>query len=326
MSSDDVLRWYHRRTYRAADHEVGELARRKAERGVTVSVVIPARNEAETIAGVVEMVAGLPSPLVDELVVMDGGSTDGTQERAAAAGARVHADTAVLSEHGRAEGKGDALWRSLAVTSGDVVAFIDADLRDPDPALLWGLLVPLLDDDGVGLVKAFYDRPIEGASGRQPSGGGRVTELCARPLLNLLWPPLSGLVQPLSGEYAGRRELLEAIPFFTGYGVEIGMLVDTLHQEGIDAIAQIDVGERVHRNQPLPDLSRMAAAIAQVALRRLDAEQRLRLAELFPAGGEIPRAYVQFDRDADGLTTPAVHEITVTERPPIAAIRGDAPA
>lgn len=321
--ADDAQRWFDRRTYRAADHDLEALARQKAASGLTVSVVIPARNEAETISGVVEMAAGLPSPLVDELIVMDGGSSDGTPEQAAAAGARVHADIAVLPEHGRAEGKGDALWRSLAVTSGDIVAFVDADLRDPDPALLWGLLVPLLDDLDVQLVKAFYERPIEGASGRQPSGGGRVTELCARPLLNLFWPPLAGLVQPLSGEYAGRRDLLEAIPFFTGYGVELGMLVDTLDHAGIDAIAQVDVGERVHRNQPLPDLSRMAAAITQVALRRLDAERRLDLATLFPSEGAPPTTYVQFDRDADGHTSLAAHEVAITERPPYARLAAD---
>jgi glucosyl-3-phosphoglycerate synthase len=261
--------WFDRRTHRSADFDPEDLARRKAELGVSVSVVVPARNEAPTVRGVVESCASMTGRLVDELVVMDGDSEDDTAALAAGAGARVHADRSVLADFGPPLGKGDALWRSLAVTSGDIVVFVDADIRNPDPQFVWGLLGPLLTDPEVELVKAFYDRPVEIAGVQHSTGGGRVTELMARPLLNLFWPDLAGLVQPLSGEYAGRRSLLEELPFFTGYGVELGLLIDALRARGRDAIAQVDVGERIHTNQPLEALSLMAFGILQVAIQRL---------------------------------------------------------
>ncbi|QBI18294.1 glucosyl-3-phosphoglycerate synthase [Egibacter rhizosphaerae] len=310
--------WFARRTYRALDHHPYEVAARKMESELTVSVVIPARNEAATIADVVSMVASLPEHVVDELVVMDGGSEDATAERAAAAGARVHRDTAILAEHQPSLGKGDALWRSLAVTSGQVVVFVDADLHKPDPALVWGLLVPFLAEPEVQLVKAFYERSV-GDRGSAEEGGGRVTELLARPLLNLFWPELAAVVQPLAGEYAGRRSLLEQLPFFTGYGVEFGLLVDTFAHAGPEALAQVDVGERIHHHQPLPDLSRMAATIAQVAMHRLAAEGRIDPTTLF-RDGEIPRSLTQFVRDSDDRVESVHHDVGVRERPPIAQV------
>ena len=302
--------WFERRTHRHSDFDVDALVRHKRGGGVTVSVVVPARNEEDTVGGVVEACVALAGSLVDEVVVMDGASTDGTAARAAEAGARVHADAEVLAEAGPALGKGDALWRSLTVTSGDIVAFVDADVRNPDPRFVSGLLGPLLTDPGVELVKAFYDRPVEVEGVRYTSGGGRVTELCARPLLNLFWPELAGLVQPLSGEYAGRRGLLEALPFFTGYGVEIGLLIDTLALRGADVIAQVDLGERVHTNQPLEDLSLMAFGILQVAARRLvDAER------LDGVLGTAP-TYRQFRRE-DGRSVLTEQVVEIRERPPV---------
>jgi glucosyl-3-phosphoglycerate synthase len=273
-----------------------------------VSVVLPARNEAATISGVVRACAALAGTLVDELVVLDGGSTDGTADLAVAEGARVHTDSQILPEHGPALGKGDALWRSLSVTSGDIVVFVDTDIRNPDPRFVWALLGPLLAEPGVDFVKAFYERPVELGGALHPTGGGRVTELMARPLLNLYWPALAGLVQPLSGEYAGRRDLLESLPFFTGYGVEVGLLVDILAARGADAIAQVDVYERIHRNQDMNALSRMAYGILQVAMRRLGVEPPDDLAR-----------YVQFERDG-GHVRPHTVEVGVTERPPIASL------
>ena len=311
----DVDDWFARQTFEADDFDRDELAAHKAAQQTSVSVVLPAYNEAPTIGGVIGSVMSLAGHLVDEVVVMDGGSTDGTEEVAAAHGARVHTDVGAFPELGRALGKGDALWRSLAVTSGDIVVFIDTDIRNPDERFVSGLLGPLLTTPDVQLVKAFYDRPIELGGVLQPSGGGRVTELLARPLLNLFWPELSGLVQPLSGEYAGRRGLLESIPFFTGYGVEIGMLIDTLIAHGPDAIAQVDVKRRVHRNQELAALSRMAFGVATAALRRVDQHDRGTLAEL-------PITYRQFLRDAEGhvqLHDP--REIEIIERPPMASQR-----
>ena len=316
----DLARWFDQRTFDVRHAVVSDLVAHKRELGLSVSVVLPSRNEAATVEGMVSAIAELSGSLVDELVVMDGSSTDGTPDLAARAGARVHTDAHVLPEHGPCLGKGDALWRSLSVTSGDLVAFVDSDIKNPSTDFVVGLLAPLLADPDVGLVKAFYERPLESAGELQASGGGRVTELLARPLLNLLWPPLAGLVQPLSGEYAGRRELLESIPFFSGYGVELGMLVDTLDHVGIDAIAQVDVGERIHHNQPLDALSRMAFAITQVAASRLDHEDRLRLDDLFPATGEPPTEYVQFVRGDDGTVRPGMREVSVLERPPMSTV------
>lgn len=316
----DLARWFEHRTFDARSATVGDLTARKQAQGLSVSVVLPARNEAETVEGMVAAVAELSGSLVDELVVMDGGSTDGTPDIAARAGARVHDDSNVLPEHGPCLGKGDALWRSLTVTSGDVVAFVDSDIKNPSTDFVVGLLTPLLAEPDVALVKAFYERPLQSEGQLQPSGGGRVTELLARPLLNLLWPPLAGLVQPLSGEYAGRRELLEAIPFFTGYGVELGMLVDTLEAVGMDAIAQVDVGERIHFNQPLEALSRMAFAIAQVAFLRLDGEDRVGLSDVFGPAAAPPTQYVQYVRGDDGRTRPGARDVAVVQRPPLASL------
>jgi glucosyl-3-phosphoglycerate synthase len=311
----DVDRWFARRTFDGEAFDVDALVQAKSARALTVSVVLPAYNEAGTIGRVVGSVMALADRLVDEVVVLDGGSTDGTDAAAADQGARVHTDTGAFPELGRALGKGDALWRSLAVTSGDVIAFVDTDIRNPDERFITGLLGPLLTDPSIELVKAFYDRPIEVDGTLYDEGGGRVTELLARPLLNLFWPELAGLVQPLSGEYAGRRDLLEAIPFFTGYGVEIGMLIDTLLLRGPDAIAQVDLKRRVHRNQDLPALSRMASGVAQAALRRLPEAQRALLPDL-------PQTYRQFVRDDDGqVTMTAAQDIPIVERPPMATQR-----
>jgi glucosyl-3-phosphoglycerate synthase len=299
--------WFHERTYRAEDFDLDDLARRKAELGVSVSVVLPARNEAETIGGMVQACGSLAGSLVDELVVVDGDSTDDTATIAVDAGARVHTDSQIMPEVGRPQGKGDALWRSLAVTSGDIVVFVDSDIRNPDPRFVWGLLAPLLTTPEIAFVKAYYDRPLAMGREQHATGGGRVTELMARPLLNLYWPPLANLIQPLSGEYAGRRTLLESLPFFTGYGVELGLLIDTLAHVGIDAIAQVDLAQRYHRNQSMHALSRMAYGILQVAAIRLAQEGR---------GAPPPAAgrYLQFDR-VDGDVRPESSLVQLTERP-----------
>ena len=312
MASPDVLAdWFSSRTFTADDLDLQDLIALKRVRDVSVSLVLPARNEAETIYSVVESGMALAGQLVDEVVVLDGGSTDGTTGLAVAAGATVHQDSEVLPHIGPALGKGDALWRSLTVTSGDIVAFVDTDIRNPDPRFVWGIIAPLLLDDAIGFVKGFYDRPLEIGGVLQPSGGGRVTELRARPLLNLFWPALAGMVQPLSGEYAGRRDLLERVPFFSGYGVEIGLLIDILVDSGADAIAQVDVGKRIHRNQDLVTLSRMSFAIAHVALQRLSESGRAQF------GDVLETRYVQFGRDDRGRMVLRPGQVADTERPPI---------
>lgn len=307
----DPEAWFERRTHHAEDFDAAVLAGRKAALGLRVSVVLPARNEAATVAGVVRAVSPLCPGLVDEVIVVDDGSADGTALAASVAGATVVSAEQLMREYGPTLGKGDVLWRSLTIATGDIVVFLDADVVNPDPRFVVGLLGPLLLDPEVHLVKAFYDRPVHDDGVLRRTGGGRVTELLARPLLNALWPELAGLVQPLSGEYAGRRSLLTAVPFSTGYGVELALLVDTLRSLGVDAIAQVDVGRRVHRNQSVEALSRMAFAIARVALERAGTQ----------GGATSPLlrdAYLQFARGTDGRVRVRTSVVPVTERPPAA--------
>jgi glucosyl-3-phosphoglycerate synthase len=303
--------WFARRTHRTDDFDLLLLAAQKAAGGTTVSVVLPARNEAGTVREVVRAVAELRGDLVDEIIVIDDRSSDATTAVAGAAGATVHQSGDLLPELGPSAGKGDVLYRSLTVAAGDIVVFLDADIRNPDPRFVSGLLGPLLLDPDVQLVKAFYDRPLQVGDRLQPSGGGRVTELLARPLINLFWPDLAGIVQPLSGEYAARRSLLASLPLFTGYGVELGLLIDTLQQAGSAAIAQVDMGQRVHHNQPLEALSRMAFSIAQVAGRRLGISVQEPLEAL------LPDTYLRFTRDVDRRVHPYAHRLPVLERPPL---------
>lgn len=279
-------------------------------------MVLPALDEESTVGGIVEVIRRElieRLPLVDELVVVDSGSVDRTAEVAAAAGARVVHRDEILPRVPPVPGKGEVLWRSLLVTSGAIVCFIDADLREFDPAFVSGIIGPLLTDPDLQLVKAMYDRPLETGGAVVPAGGGRVTELVARPLLNLHWPQLAGFVQPLGGEYAARRSLLEQLHFPTGYGVELGLLVDALELVGLDALAQVDVGVRHHRHQDSQALGRMAATIYRTALERLDRTHRLKAAE-----GLARPVLTQFTRDA--LTrefTAHSHEVAALERPPM---------
>jgi glucosyl-3-phosphoglycerate synthase len=317
----DVERWLARRTFAAADFRVEALLAAKhagpAGPGTTVSVVLPALDEEETVGPIVatirrELMSG-SCVLVDELVVMDSGSTDRTAARAADAGALVVRRDEVLTGLEPLPGKGEVLWRSLAATTGDLLVFIDADLRSFDASYVTGLLGPLLLDPSVALVKALYDRPLEVGTDVLAAGGGRVTELVARPLLNLGWPELAGVVQPLAGEYAARRSLLEMLPFPTGYGVELGLLVDTLDAAGLDAIAQVDLGVRQHRHQGDLRLGLMASEIMQVALRRLEQAGRIRL------GGPLNPTIAQFERVAGSLDV-TTHDVELVERPPMVTV------
>ncbi|MFJ4539150.1 glucosyl-3-phosphoglycerate synthase [Streptomyces tibetensis] len=303
---EEVERWLSTRSWSANDRPLHQILAAKQRTGQTVSVVLPALNEEATvgdIAAVIRHDLMRQVPLVDELVVVDSGSTDRTSEVAAAAGARVVHRDEILPRLPAVPGKGEVLWRSLLVTRGDIVCFVDADLRDFSSDFVSGIVGPLLTDPDVDLVKAMYDRPLAGAAGQ----GGRVTELMARPLLNMHWPQLAGFVQPLGGEYAARRSLLEQLPFPVGYGVELGMLVDALHLVGLDALAQVDVGVRKHRHQDGQALGRMAAAIYRTA--------QLRLAR----GHLIRPSLTQFERGSDGFE-PRTYSVDTEERPPMVEI------
>ncbi|MET7437982.1 glucosyl-3-phosphoglycerate synthase [Streptomyces sp. NPDC004082] len=312
---EEVERWLSTRSWSVTDRPLHRLMAAKRAAGSTVSVVLPALNEEETVGEIVAVIRHdlmRQVPLVDEIVVVDSGSTDRTSAVAAAAGARVVHRDEILPRLPAVPGKGEVLWRSLLVTSGDIVCFVDADLKEFSSDFVTGIVGPLLTDPGVDLVKAMYDRPLTvsdgSAAGTTAAGqGGRVTELMARPLLNMHWPQLAGFVQPLGGEYAARRSLLERLPFPVGYGVELGMLVDALHLVGLDALAQVDVGVRRHRHQDGQALGRMAAAIYRTA--------QLRLAR----GHLIRPALTQFERGDDGFE-PRTYSVDTEERPPMTEI------
>ncbi len=296
--------WFARRTSVAADWPVDRLVAAKGDH--LVSVVLPALDEEPTVGVIVTRLRELAADtgLVDEIVVVDSGSVDRTAAVAAAAGASVHHRDDILPSCGSRPGKGEVLWKALAVTRGDILVYVDADLTDFRPHFVTGLLGPLLTDETVELVKAFYDRPLLDVSA---AGGGRVTELAARPLLNAYFPELAGVVQPLAGEYAARRSLLESLPFADGYGVETGLLLDTLATRGLDVVAQVDLGQRTHGHQDTAALGRMAATIAQTVLERAD------------PGSPLWTTLTQFRR-VDGTIRPFEAEVTGPARPPMRTI------
>jgi glucosyl-3-phosphoglycerate synthase len=318
MDNLDLWEWFGKRTFHYNQFEPISRLRAARERlGTTVSVAIPARNEAATIGRIVRVLYRAlhdRSRLIDEIVVIDGGSSDDTVAIAKDEGAIVYAEDEVLPEAGPGAGKGEGLWKSLHVCQGDIICWVDADIRNIHPRFVYGLIGPLLTDPQISYVKAFYERPIRERNVMRPSGGGRVTELLARPMINLFWPSLAGIVQPLSGEYAGRRELLEQVPFYSGYGVELGLLIDIAARCGMDAIAQVDLESRIHRNQDTQALSRMSFGIMQTALMRLAVEGRVAPASysttLYQFTNQLREYHMQ------------PHQITTLERPPIATIDG----
>jgi glucosyl-3-phosphoglycerate synthase len=269
-----VDKWFAENTFEAAEFDdIERLAQLKQARGLTISLALPALNEEETVGKVIRTIRRAlmeKVPLLDEIVLMDSDSTDRTREIAADLGVPVYIHQELLPAWGARRGKGEALWKSLLVTRGDILAWIDTDIVNIHPRFVYGILGPLLHNTAIKFVKGFYRRPLRVGDKVQAGGGGRVTELMARPLLNLFYPELSGVVQPLSGEYAGRRDALEQMPFFSGYGVETGLLIDVFDRFGLDAIAQVDLLERVHHNQPLEALSKMSFAILQAVIQKLE--------------------------------------------------------
>jgi len=269
-----VDKWFAENTYYAEEFsDLEALLELKRKSGLTISLALPALNEEKTVGEVIHTIKSSlmdTIPLLDEIVVMDSSSTDRTREIAASYGVPVYIHQETLPQYGARRGKGEALWKSLYTTRGDIIIWVDTDIVNIDPRFIYGLLGPLLANPSVKFVKGFYRRPIKVEGRLQAGGGGRVTELTARPLLNLFYPELSGVIQPLSGEYGGRRDALEQVPFSSGYGVEIGLLIDILDHCGLNCIAQVDLQERIHHNQPLESLSKMSFAIIQTAIRKLE--------------------------------------------------------
>jgi nucleotide-binding universal stress UspA family protein len=313
-----VDKWFAENTFHADEFsDLNRLVDIKKQRGVTISVGLPALNEEATIGGVVRVLKKAlmdDVPLVDEIVVIDSDSTDRTREIAAELGVPVYIHQQVLPEAGEpVQGKGEALWKSLHVLKGDIIAWVDTDVANMHPQFIYGLIGPLLREPRIGYVKGYYHRPLSTSEGIQHEGGGRVTELTVRPLVNLFFPLLSGVLQPLAGEYAGRREVLENLPFFSGYGVETGMLIDLLESYGLYSIGQVNLEKRIHRNRSLADLSLTAFAIIQVILSRLESRASITLLE------EVNRSMklIRFEDEHLSLEVRKVHDV---ERPPIITI------
>jgi glucosyl-3-phosphoglycerate synthase len=294
------------RRFHHSDFDLPRLLERKAE---PVTVVLPAREVADTIGEIVERLHGL-DPLIDQVVVVDAASADGTAEVARRAGAEVYQEAELLPEFGQTLGKGDAMWRALSVARGELIAYLDSDTRDFSPHFALGLLGPLICEPDVRFVKGFFRRPYLRADGTElPADGGRVTELAARPLLSAFFPELAGFVQPLAGEVAARRTLFERIPFACGYAVETAMLLHVRDELGGTAgMVQVDLDVRLNRHQPLRDLGPMAYAVLRVILERLRDDGRLMDDHAFPL------------QTADG----GLVQVEIVERPPYATVRARA--
>lgn len=269
-----VDKWFAENTFHADEFmDLRYLLSLKRERGLTISLALPALNEEKTVGTVIQTIKETlmeTAPLLDEIVLIDSNSQDSTRAIAQSMGVPVYIHQEVLPQYGSRRGKGEALWKSLYCTQGDIVIWLDTDIVNIHPRFAYGLIGPLLLRPDIQFVKGFYRRPLRVGDKIQAGGGGRVTELTARPLLNLFYPELSGVIQPLSGEYGGTRAALEQFSFFSGYGVEIGLLIDVLEKCGLTAIAQVDLQERIHHNQPLEALSKMSFAIIQAVIRKLE--------------------------------------------------------
>ncbi len=313
-----VDRWFAENTFSSTEFDdLRRLVALKQQRGLTISLGLPALNEEETIGDILEQTLTMlvhEVPLLDEVVLIDSRSSDRTREIAASLGVPVHIHQDILPQYGSFHGKGEALWKSLYVLKGDIVAWVDTDIRNFHPRFVYGIVAPLLREPQLLYCKGFYRRPISVGGALASAGGGRVTELTARPLFNLFYPELSGMLQPLAGEYAAHRRVIESVPFFTGYGVETGLLIDILERHGLNALAQVDLHQRVHRNQELQPLSKMAFAITQVVMQRLESRQRVHLLEPVNQSMKL----IQY-AEGEGFHLD-VREIRDRERPPMDTI------
>ena len=309
-----VDKWFAENTFQADEfQDLNYLLDLKRERGLSISLALPALNEETTVGNVIQTIKEAlveAAPLLDEIVLIDSNSEDRTREIAQSLGVPVYIHQDILPDYGSRRGKGEALWKSLYCTQGDIVIWLDTDIVNIHPRFAYGLIGPLLLRPDIQFVKGFYRRPLRVGDKVQAGGGGRVTELTARPLLNLFYPELSGVIQPLSGEYGGTRAALEQFNFFSGYGVEIGLLIDMLDKFGLSAIAQVDLKERIHHNQPLEALSKMSFAIIQAVIRKLETRYGQNLLENVNTTMKL----IRYEQQSFMLD---IEEITERDRPPM---------
>ena len=309
--------WIKKNTFHHTEFaNLNELLKLKEKKALSISLAFPTLNEEKTIGKEIELIKKElceKYPLIDELAVIDSGSQDRTLEVAESAGAVVYSSRDILPQYGNYPGKGENLWKSLYVLKGEVIVWLDADIKNIHSKFVYGLVGPLLKYEHLGFVKAFYQRPLHLAKEKSEYGGGRVTEILVRPLFSLFFPELAQLYQPCSGECAGRRELLETLPFACGYGIETGMLIDIYHHYGPEIIAQTDLDLRIHRNQPANALGKMGFEILHAFLRRLEklelVEVNTSLAETYRILETSPKWY---------RLTPT--QVQINERPPMVTI------
>ena len=309
--------WLDRNTFHHGEFwDILKLVEEKEKKGLSISLCIPTLNEEKTIGKEVLILRSELMeryPLIDEFAVIDSGSSDKTLEVAASYGADVYLASDILPEVGDKRGKGENLWKAIHQLNGDVICYVDADISNIHPRFVYGLVAPLIHREEIHYVKAFYDRPLNYSSGLRSTGGGRVTEILIRPLFSLFYPELTNVIQPLSGEYAARREVLEIIPFPIGYGVETSHLLDLYEKFGLDAFAQTDLDRRVHRNQTTNALGKMSFGILQTFFNRLHAQGKI---DQMP---DMETFYRRFEVE-DGVYNQLVQEVVEEERPPMIEI------
>ena len=319
MKTENKEKWLARNTFHHGEFwDIIKLVEEKEKKGMTISLCIPTLNEEKTIGKEVLILRSELMeryPLVDEFAVIDSGSSDRTLEVAKNYGADVYLASDILPEVGDKRGKGENLWKAIHQLKGDVICYVDADISNIHPRFVYGLVAPLIKQEEVQYVKAFYDRPLNYSSGLRSSGGGRVTEILIRPLFSLFYPELTNVIQPLSGEYAARREVLEMIPFPIGYGVETSHLLDLYEKFGLDAFAQTDLDRRVHRNQTTNALGKMSFGILQTFFNRLHAQGKI---DQMP---DMETFYRRFEVE-DGVYSQLIQEVIEEERPPMIEIEG----
>ena len=318
MSADNQ-KWLDKNTFHHGEFwDILDLVEEKEKKNLTISLCIPTLNEEKTIGKEVLILRSELMeryPLIDEFAVIDSGSKDKTLEVAQSYGADTYLASNILPEVGDKRGKGENLWKAIHQLKGDIICYVDADISNIHPRFVYGLVAPLIKQAEVQYVKAFYDRPLNYSSGLRSSGGGRVTEILIRPLFSLFYPELTNIIQPLSGEYAARREVLEMIPFPIGYGVETSHLLDLYEKFGLDAFAQTDLDRRVHRNQTTNALGKMSFGILQTFINRLQSQGMI---DRVP---DMEKFYRRFEVE-DGAYNQLVQEVVEEERPPMIEIDG----